>query len=76
MNVETCAKAMIALSAGLAEAIGDELSGRIVQYLVATADGPGCDPATTEMIWNLIEVMTPPTHTPRGLLAEIFTGAA
>ena len=72
MNVETCAKAMIALSAGLAEAIGDDLSHRVVEYLVATADGPGADPATADMIWNLVEVMTPPTHTPRGLLSEVF----
>jgi hypothetical protein len=69
---DSCAKAMIALSAGIAEAIGDDAAHTVVNYLIATADGPGCDPATSEMIWNLVEVMTPPHSTPRGLLSEIF----
>jgi hypothetical protein len=68
MTDQTCEKAMIALSAGIAEAIGDEASFAIVNYLIGTADGPGIDPATSEMIWNLIEVMTPPRLTPRAML--------
>jgi hypothetical protein len=72
MTDQTCAKAMLALSAGIAEAIGDEASFTIVNYLIATADGPGIDPATSEMIWNLIEVMTPPRMTPRAMLGEAF----
>jgi hypothetical protein len=72
MTDQTCAKAMLALSAGIAEAIGDEASFAIVNYLIATADGPGIDPATSEMIWSLIEVMTPPRLTPRAALGEAF----
>ena len=72
MSDNTCAKAMIALSAGLAEAIGDEASFAVVNYLIATADGPGIDSATSDMIWNLIEVMTPPRLTPRATLGEAF----
>ena len=63
---------MLVLSAGLAEAIGDDASFAVVNYLIATADSPGVDPATSDMIWNLIEVMTPPRLTPRGMLDQAF----
>jgi hypothetical protein len=72
MTDNTCAKAMIALSAGLAEVIGDDASFAVINYLIATTDGPGIDPATSNMIWKLIEVMTPPRYTPRTMLGEAF----
>jgi hypothetical protein len=67
---------MIALSAGIAEAIGDDAAFAVVNYLIATADAPGIDPATSDMIWNLIEVMTPPRYTPSTMCSEAFNGAA
>ena len=76
MTDNTCAKAMIALSAGIAEAIGDDASFAVVNYLISTADSPGIDAATSEMIWNLIEVMTPPRYTPSTMCSEAFNGAA
>jgi hypothetical protein len=63
---------VLALAAGIAEVSSREFALGLVKYLIEIADSDGCDPETSEMLWNLIAVIQPPAYTPRGMLGKQF----
>jgi hypothetical protein len=73
MNEDNVArKALLTLSAAIAEASSMDFALCVTSYLAEIADGPGCDAATSELLWDMISVVQPPSYTPRGLLTGVF----
>jgi hypothetical protein len=72
MTDESCTKALIAFAGAVAEAGGEQMSNAIASLLAEFADGPACDPATSELLWHLVEVVQWPALTPRGMLGQAF----